>query len=70
MLAFKPSAVQALSLGIEQTLDLFFEQIIGVPVIAQPFGMTRAFGILLVAEEMEQGFALLWIVQALAQFGV
>ncbi|MNE42688.1 hypothetical protein D3C80_1368330 [compost metagenome] len=65
-----PGVAQALSLGVQQTLDLFFEQIIGVPVIAQPFGMTRAFGILLVAEEMEQGFALLWIVQALAQFGV
>ncbi|MNJ43796.1 hypothetical protein D3C77_388210 [compost metagenome] len=49
LLACKPSAVQALSLGVEEALDLYFEQIVGIPVIAQAFGVTSAFSVLPVA---------------------
>ncbi|MNN13741.1 hypothetical protein D3C81_1267820 [compost metagenome] len=65
-----PRPGKAFGLCIADACGLRLDQIFNVPVVTQTFGLARPLLLIWLDQPFDQVFALRWILQALAQFGV
>ncbi|MNG84190.1 hypothetical protein D3C79_429250 [compost metagenome] len=62
-----PHFAQLVALNVEQVLHLLFQQIVGIPLVAQSIRLADDITLLFTAKQVQHGLALPWIVQAFAQ---